>query len=127
MGIGNTITWPEVAWTAIALIGLGFSWMGYMDARVDLHYLEALGRNGARRIIAKANIRAELTRLLAQAGFAAIGVITMTLPNETGDRLGIRAGVLALILIAVEVRLVFDSVADRSVRKTLLNKLTGND
>jgi uncharacterized integral membrane protein len=76
----------ELLWTAIAVVGLGFSAWNIREAWCDLRALKRMGVNSAREILAHNHLTGEIIRGIILAIFAVIGVLAMTLP-EVPDQL----------------------------------------
>lgn len=114
----STASLLEVAWTALALVGVSVSALNGWDAIADLQLLKAQSRNGSALVIAKGIVRNEAIRLVTQSAFLTIGVIAMVLRNVdpySGSRF-----FLAALFIAAEAGLVYASIADRRDAKYLL-------
>lgn len=80
----------EILWTLIALCGFVFSAFNVKDATQDLQVLELQGIGNGRKIIAQSFRTAEITRLVKQAIFIAIGVIAMTIPGTPSQHLPLK-------------------------------------
>lgn len=82
MSTYGTVSAIEIIWTAIALAGAVLATINVREAAKDLAALDEAPRivNG-RRAIADTALRVEVSRLLCQIIFAAIGVIAMLLPE----------------------------------------------
>lgn len=119
-----TATWTEVAFSAVALGGLVVTLWNTRDAYGDRAALRALGRNGARKIVADDNIRREWDRVLKLGIFLALGGCFMaTAPADPGRPITRLGSILAAALIAAELLLVKGSVQDRRARVRLIAKL----
>lgn len=110
----------EVVWTALALVGLGASLLGFLDAWIDGHRLKGVKISQRARIVARMNLRNEAIRLFVLTAFVMIGIAAMAIPNNPdafeGSRLLVAAG-----FITVSVLIVFGTYADRRDRRLLLS------
>jgi len=122
----ETVSWPEVVWTTIALAGFLINAWALWDALGDRAALKAAGKNGARGIVARANVRREWFRVFKQACFLVVGAVALTRPAADPDRPTTVAGVLVgTVLIAAIVSMVVAAVLDRTERARLLAHLEG--
>jgi hypothetical protein len=71
----------EVLWTLIALGGACFSIYNLRGALRDRSALIRAGLRNGRRAVANAQCRLEWSRLVCQAIFFAVGVMSMLLPD----------------------------------------------
>lgn len=68
----------EVAWTLIALIGAGFSIYNVGEALKDLRALSTIDKNNGRGRLGRFAIKTEVSRLVTQLIFLAIGALAMS-------------------------------------------------
>jgi hypothetical protein len=110
---------PVVVWLLIALVGLAVTLVGLRDALGDLAYLEQAKLNGARRLIARGNVRLEAIRSAILALFAAIGVAALFLGHDGNAAL---IGAITAALIVASALLVASSILDRRDRAALIKR-----
>lgn len=109
----------EIYWTALALIGMGASLFGFIDAWIDGYRLRGLNISNRARIVARMNLRNEAIRLFVLTAFVVIGLAAMFVPNNPNPVQGARL-VIASGFIVVSVLVVFGTYADRRDRRLLL-------
>lgn len=113
----STVAWPELLWTSVAVIGFAINIWAVADATADLHYLQASGLNGAREIVARANIRSDAINVIIQLIMLCIGAFAMSQPPANPDRPVTPGGiVVAGGLICIAVLLVLKSALNRRDR-----------
>lgn len=71
----------EILWTLIAVVGLSFSAYNLVDARGDLEYIYSEDIHNGRTFLARTNFVAEMTRVIKQGIFLAIGLMAMFVPE----------------------------------------------
>lgn len=123
-GILSNASYIELLWTGVALIGFGVSVKATIDAIGDLWYLVRSGRNGARAIVAWANLRAEVVRSFQQGVFVGVGIFAIATP-ERPDGLHEYPTTVAAGFIVMAVVLVLHSLSDQRDRRRLLAELGG--
>lgn len=111
----------EAVWSAGALLGLLVNLWALRDAYGDLTALREAGRNGARELVARGNIRSEWFRVFVQVCFGLIGLYAMTqLPANPANPVT-RVGVaLTAALLLAELSVVLSALLDRHERIRLL-------
>lgn len=121
----TTIAPTEALWTLGALVGALINLWAYHDASVDLIALRVRGLNGAREIVARANVRNELLRTCIQLVFLLIGVIAMGEPPANPATPVTALGVVITGgLIAAEIVLVTKALLDRRDRRRVIALLS---
>lgn len=118
----------EICWTAVALVGLIITAWALVDAVADLHYLQALGLNGAREIVARGSARNETFRVVIHALLFLIGIVSMLTGPANPDRPVTPPGiVVGAGFCAVVVLLVVKSGMDRRDRHRVIASLARKD
>lgn len=118
----ESASWPELAFTIPAIVGLLVCWWMFNAAVADLHYLYARGLNGAREIVAKASRRNELLRTAIQLIFLIIGIAAITDVPQPYLGLIVSGGI-----ITAELLLVTKSILDRRDRGRVIEVLSRKD
>lgn len=123
-----TASYTEIIWTCVALIGLIVQIWATIDAVADLHYLQALGLNGAREIVAFGSARDEMLRTVIQCMFFMIGVIAMlTAPSNPDRSVTTLGAIIAGSLCLAAVLLVVTALLDRRDRQRVIELLARKD
>lgn len=73
-------TLPELLWTLVAIAGLVVSARSLDEAMLTRWELDVARANGARRIIARGNVRSEAMRLAIQAIYGLLGLLALVTP-----------------------------------------------
>lgn len=120
--VSETVSWIELLWTAVALIGVGASSLVYVDAARDHKDVKIAGLTGAALITSRMTIRNERLRLGLLLLFALVGVVAMFIPNPPGSFDPPRL-LVALMLMAGSCLVVYGSFADRRDRRLILEEL----
>ncbi len=117
----------EVAWVIIAVIGAVFAAFNLDAAHSDKLRLEQLGVANGRSKLAKANLFAEVTRLIKQCIFALIGVLAFFVP-EAPDTLDLPLAQAAIRfaitwgLVLASVLTTYQSYLAYKVRRDILGR-----
>jgi hypothetical protein len=116
-GLPRTIQPIELAWTAVALLGMYFSGSNWLGAREDRRDLLATGRNGLAELYAHSTVFIETIRFVIQALIVEIGGVAMLIPPETRppDHVVVAANTV-IVLFAVSIALTVKSWYARRVR-----------
>jgi hypothetical protein len=127
----GTVSDIEIMWVTIAVFGLTFALLNFIDARKDVEALESLpaGGNG-RGLVAKSQQWQDGIRMLIHVIFISIGLVAFTLPDppDTLDKTSgaFIAGVLIRWgLILASSLLVVQSAIARNVRKRVMDQARG--
>lgn len=116
-GIMTAITYLEIAWTVIALIGVVITLFILIDGLQDLRYLRenAIPRNDPGAILVRSDVRSDAIRFAIECLFLMVGCITLFVPAgpvEGNPVLFVVHVFVPLGLMAGAVLLVIKSVLD---------------
>jgi hypothetical protein len=117
----------EVIWVLTALIGLSVCQQSLRDAVLDRTYLEILGVNGARILVAQAAVRRERLQLATLGFFAATGVVVLLSPwlIELGVApVVVATGIRVAVCFAIG-QIIVVSLLDRRDRAEVIAYKTG--
>lgn len=123
MRVMHTMSPIEVVWTLVALAGSYYSAYNLHDARIDWRIVQERRINGARRIVARSNMRREWVRLWCLLACLVIGVVALLSPPSEPSQQPLRAALAAVALIALEVLLTYNTWEDRRARLVLRDVL----
>jgi hypothetical protein len=117
----------EVTWVLAAFIGLSVCQQSLRDAVLDRTYLEILGVNGARSLVAQAAVRRERLQMATLGFFAATGVVVLLSPRliEWGIApFVIASGIRVAVCFAIG-QIIVVSLLDRRDRAAVIADKTG--
>lgn len=116
----GTIGVLELIWTTIGLITFVVSVYALWNAVGDMRLLKRVGRNGIRTLIARGNIRREISRVITQGVFVTIGFWAMIQPPTGDDESIARRFFIAGLFILAEISLAISSLADQRQRHQVI-------
>lgn len=119
----NILNIIEIIWTLVTFTGFVLNFYALTLAQGDLRALKESGQNGARKIVAKANVRQEIIRTIKQATFAVLGVWAVLIPNPVRQEVSIFGLVLSIVLTALACLLVAGSYLDWRDRQRVLKEI----
>lgn len=99
LNLTPTIGLEEVAWIAVALVGLVYVRRNRKEAHEDLVAVRVTGKNGIRKLAAEHAVWAETTIQRIDGVFLAVGVIALTRP-PTSQALLNRIFLAGLLILA---------------------------
>src|SRR4051812_33551516 len=79
--VTRTISWPELTWTVVSLLGFFFCGNVALRAMIQLLSMRVLKINSIREYAAITTVIAFLSWTAVQMVFAVIGIIAMVVPN----------------------------------------------
>lgn len=121
--ITHTISWVEVIWTLVALIGVLTNSRVF---RLTLGDYDALQEApdydpyGPRAYYARGRIRTEAIKLVVMLGYTLIGLVAMTTPPSVNGTLTPSALTIAGVLIGSSALMMYDSVLYTMNRERVL-------
>lgn len=124
MEITHTISWLELIWSAVALLGLSMNLWMLNDTMVDYIHLQLSGlQERSTFLIGRAAIRTEAVKSGVQFLFLTMGIAAMTVPPNVADTRQITRSVTAAAIILAELLLVGSSILNRRVRQEIFEAL----
>lgn len=124
MEITHTISWLELIWSAVALLGLSMNLWMLNDTMVDYIHLQLSGlQERSTFLIGRAAIRTEAVKSGVQFLFLTMGIAAMTVPPNVADTRQIARSVTAAAIILAELLLVGSSILNRRVRQEIFEAL----
>lgn len=122
VNITPSISWIEITWTLIALLGLFYASSNTRNVWRDLDAVRPIRPRNGRWLVAKAALRIEMQRLLSQIGYIVIGLLSMTLAADYTEPARAAVGfVLAILGISHTVH----SYLDGKLRRELVQQGQG--
>ena len=119
--VSRTVSIVELIWTAISLMGLGFSIFAFKDAIKDRRTAARVeDLNEYDEVLVNMGVRNERSRLLLFVGFAAIGKASLFLPNVDPEDDPLRLAIAA-VFVSLNAMLASNCWKDRQDRKRLLS------
>lgn len=119
----NNISPVEVLWVAVTGFGFFIALLSFFATLGDLNALKASGKNGSRKIIAVANVRQEIIRMIKQAAFVSVGIIAMFTPEPISHEVTLLNSIVGFVFMGVAILMVYSSFTDYYDRKRLLRKI----
>lgn len=123
--MNDLVLWAEILWTLLAIAGLMVSALASYDAYGDLLYLSEHRLNGARRIVASSNLRAEIARFVVHLLFLVIGLVVIFGPLAGYRQYVGRVILVGFILVAIV--FVSETILVRRDRRKLLNLIMAEE
>ena len=103
----------EIAWTALAVLGVYLSVLNSLESWRD--YQALMGKQNGRRTIAIGNIRREVVRVTISGLWLVIGAFAIVAPNRTEE-----INPVAVVLVATSAGMALNSYLDRRDRLYLM-------
>ncbi len=99
----------ELAWVAIAGVGLGFSLANLRGTWAALKRWRSAGRDGFGLIYISGNLRQEILRTIAFVSALGVGILAATIPPappvvQAAPRSGLIAGLLFVFLVLLDIK-----------------------
>lgn len=112
----NTVSWVEVVWTLVAVVGLVFALVNLREVLADLRAAKTVKPRDGRHLLARAAVRLELQRVASQIGYITIGICSMLLVQDFSEAPRI---IIGGVLIVLGVAQTTHSMLDALLRKEL--------
>jgi hypothetical protein len=115
--------WLEFIWLGISTLALILSVRHFWDVSADLNYLDALGRNGVKRSVARAAAQTEAFKIAVHvAMFVGSAIMVFMYRDEpSGTPLNMMRLTRQIVLITVTTLLLIQTVMDRRMRRKILD------
>ncbi|MDQ3539963.1 MAG: hypothetical protein M3440_04685 [Chloroflexota bacterium] len=124
----GTATLPEIVWSLIAAVGLVVSILAVGYALQTLHYLQAVGVNGAREKWARNNVRSESIRLAIHSISMIIGIAAMSsLPINPDVPIPPLSAILSFGLILISLLIVVSSITEKRTRDDIVAAMVAEE
>ncbi|MDQ3541961.1 MAG: hypothetical protein M3440_14875, partial [Chloroflexota bacterium] len=124
----GTVSFPEILWSSIAAVGLGVSILAVGYALQTLHYLQAVGVNGAREKWARNNVRGESMRLAIHSISMIIGITAMASPPINPDvPVPPLSYILSFGLILISLLIVVSSITEKRTRDGIVAAMVAEE
>lgn len=123
LDLTRTITFLELLWTAVAVIGILVLTVNGLAAHGDLRRLRQLGLNSVRTLIALDNRRTEWVLWCALIVYALAGSRAMFRPSPLISNTATLDNLIPHLFLFTEVLMVWSSIARRLTRRQVIQML----
>lgn len=123
LDLTRTITFLELLWTAMAVIGTFVLTVNGLSANGDLRRLKQLGLNSVRKLIALDNLRTEWVLWCVLVVYALAGSRAMLRPSPPISNTATLDNLIPHLFLFTEVLMVWSSIARRLTRRQVIQML----